>query len=68
MALKLFRLKLAGVVYNNYKGGQKDYIYLDNLTTISRAVAPVPVIEVEYNHTPDSRLAEFCDALRKRFL
>jgi dethiobiotin synthase len=67
MALKNYGLTLAGVVINNYEGAEKDFVSRDNRKSIALAVAPVPVLDAEYNQKPGPAAMEFCHELNKRF-
>lgn len=57
-------LNLAGVVVNNVSNAPHDCIYQDNLQTITRAIAPLPLLELDYGLENKAAVAQFCGLLR----
>jgi dethiobiotin synthase len=57
-------LTLGGVVVNNVSNAPRDFIYQDNLQTLTRAIAPRPLLELDYATVDESSVARFCASLR----
>ena len=51
--LKLYKIPVAGVIINNAQNVERDYIYEDNVATISRHVDPVPCLDIDYCEVPE---------------
>jgi len=69
-------IPLAGVVINNARNVERNFIYEDNVEIICRHVAPVPCLDVDYSGMPitsserydilSKRITEFCNNVISR--
>jgi dethiobiotin synthetase len=61
--LKSRSIDLAGVVMNNVRNSNEDYIYRDNINFIEKFIHPLPLLEVKFNHIKEQQLNAFCNKL-----
>jgi dethiobiotin synthase len=47
--LKQYEIPAAGVIINNPRGIERDFIYEDNVKTITRHVGPTPCLDVDFH-------------------
>jgi len=64
--LERYGIPVIGVVINNARGIERDFIYEDNAATISRHVLPLPCLDVDYRNLSDKHLAGFCNEITSR--
>jgi dethiobiotin synthase len=62
--LKSRSIRLAGVIINNVRNIQQDFIYHDNIDIIKKYISPRPLLEVGYNSIKDQDVHAFCRKIR----
>jgi dethiobiotin synthase len=65
--LKNCNLPIAGVIINNSRNHEKEFIYKENIRFIRNFSAPVPVLETEFNASISDALRIFCNELRRNY-
>jgi dethiobiotin synthase len=61
--IEQYDIPLAGIVINNARNVEQDFIYEDNVKMIRQHVDPLPCLEIGYGKISNERLMEFCNEI-----